>query len=248
MWYQNWHIQTLQLFGITIQVWGLMLAIASIVGWLLFDYNLLKRKIKFDSSWLVFGFVLAGIVGARLMQVAMDWDYYSQHGWEIVKVWHGGMASFGAIILSFGFLFGYLSRFDNQQKKEILDAAVGPLMICLAVARVGCFLINDHLGKVMSGTWGIYWWGEYRQPLILYYIGWNLLVFVILQILFSYKKIEGKLFPVMMIMYGLGRMMIDILFKDFEGDLNRYWLTIILSGLLILIGAIWLGWGKIRKK
>nr|HPH78774.1 hypothetical protein [bacterium] len=70
----------------------------------------------------------------------------------------------------------------------------------------------------------------------------------ILQILFSYKKIEGKLFPVMMIMYGLGRMMIDILFKDFEGDLNRYWLTIILSGLLILIGAIWLGWGKIRKK
>jgi prolipoprotein diacylglyceryltransferase len=50
--------------------------------------------------WLDVGLaaVLAGVVGARLLYVALEWDYFSDHTGAIVRLRTGGMAWHGALI------------------------------------------------------------------------------------------------------------------------------------------------------
>ncbi len=237
MWYWDIHIKTLDLFGLEIQVWGLLLAIGVFVGWTLFDYLLMKRKIKFDSSWLVVGVVFSGLLGARLLQIMLDWDYYSQNLIEVFYVWNGGMASFGAIVLIFLFLYLYFKKYVKSGVDDYLDAASVSLMSFLVFARIGCFLINDHFGNVTELSWGIYTMGEMRHPISMYYIINAFVIAAVLLYLYLKGKCKKKLFGIMMVLYGIGRTLIDVLFKDFMDDESRYWFLIAFTIVLTLSGV-----------
>ena len=64
----------------------------------------------FDTYWsflmkkaaakiFIFYLIIATVVGSRLGHVFFySWDYYSQNQSEILKVWHGGLASHGGAI------------------------------------------------------------------------------------------------------------------------------------------------------
>src|SRR5256886_15901218 len=43
--------------------------------------------------------ILAGLVGARLYEVAFNWDYYGRYPSKIIAVWEGGLAIHGGLIL-----------------------------------------------------------------------------------------------------------------------------------------------------
>ena len=60
--------------------------------------------------------VVAGIIGARLFHVIDRWDFYGQNPGQILAVWRGGIALYGAIITGFAGAYvyvwgrGYLAR------------------------------------------------------------------------------------------------------------------------------------------
>jgi len=56
---------------------------------------------------LAFWMIIAGIIGARIYHVFLEWGYYSQDYWSILKVWQGGLAIHGAIIA--GIVLGSLA-------------------------------------------------------------------------------------------------------------------------------------------
>jgi phosphatidylglycerol:prolipoprotein diacylglycerol transferase len=238
MWYESIHITSLNLFGLELQIWGLMLAIGVLAGWFLFDYNIQKKGIKFDSSWLALGTVVSGILGARFLQVIVDFDFYRQNLWEIFYVWEGGLASYGAIIFIFVYFYFYVRKYWSGDKKVFWDATSVSLMFALFFARIGCFLINDHFGKLSHVPWAIMGLGEFRHPITLYYVVNALAIFVVLLFLFIKNKWQGKLVGLMMVLYGLNRTLVDVFFKDFMGDDTRWWLTVGLGILLVLIGLI----------
>ena len=75
--------------------YGLAFAIGFIVG-----YSIVSKMFKHEGApeqWLgvlLCYVVVATIVGARLGHVFFyDWDYYSQHPADILKIWEGGLAS-----------------------------------------------------------------------------------------------------------------------------------------------------------
>ncbi len=236
MWYEKIHITELGIFGARVQVWGLMLAIGVLAGWFLFDFIMLKKRIKFDSSWLVLGIVISGIIGARLLQVMIDYQYYFDNPSEIVAVWNGGLTSYGAVISISLFVWWYVNRYYKFERKVFWDAMALSAMLGLFFARVGCFLINDHIGKIASLPWSIYVLGDFRHPIALYYALNALVIFAVMMFLFIRKIWSGKLIYLTMIVYGLNRTIIDIWAKDFVGDNVRFWLTIILGCLLAGFG------------
>lgn len=241
MWFEPHH--TIQFWGITIQVWGLMLAIGTILAWYLFDYNLIWRKIKLDSSVLILGFVLFALVGARFFQVILFWDYYRDNLWEIPKIWEGGLASYGAYFFGIGWLIYYVRR--QAQRNDILDAATVSALLGLALARFGCFLIDDHLGKPTNLPWAIWSNDELRHPISLYYFGSNMVLFAVSAWLFYQNKLRGQLLWWALICYGIIRVVIDILFKDFEGRSINMWGTYGASAIFVIIGIMVLS--KLRK-
>lgn len=234
MWYEP--IQTVNILGVNIQVWGLMLGIGSVAGWYLFDYNLWWRKIKFDSSWLVFGFIVTSLVGARLLHVVLHWGYYGQNWLEIHRFWEGGMASYGSIL---GLIYVFLFLYKSEKRQDILDAAAPALLLALFLARTGCFLINDHFGRLANLPWAINSLGDgMRHPISLYYLMAAGVAFVVFSYLYYQKKFPGRLLWLMLIIYPAYRVLLDIFFKEFQGDSVSYYATI-LTSLAIIIVAFW---------
>lgn len=85
---------------LSVRWYGLMFAIGFMAG-----YYIVARMFRHEGapeSWLgtlLIVLVLCTVVGARLGHVFFyEWDYYSQHPGEILKVWEGGLASHGATI------------------------------------------------------------------------------------------------------------------------------------------------------
>ncbi|MBU0648477.1 prolipoprotein diacylglyceryl transferase [Patescibacteria group bacterium] len=238
MWYHS--IQTFDLFGITVQVWGLMLAVGVILGWYLVDYNLWWRQIKHDTSWVVLCFVFSAIVGARLVHVLIEWDSYRNNLWSVLAVWQGGMASYGAIIFGFGFLAIYIFK-RVKERADFWDAAVTPLFLTLFLARTGCFMINDHLGKIANLPWSIVIWGESRHPISLYYMLIALFMFALSSWLYYQNLQRGRLIWLGLGVYALLRVLVDVVAKDFEGNMDSWYVTVWGGALMILVaGVLWM--------
>ncbi|MGO9456764.1 MAG: prolipoprotein diacylglyceryl transferase [Acidimicrobiales bacterium] len=71
-----------------------------------FAYAYFRRRLRhhgYPTDWLVGVFIwviVAAVVGARAMSVLSNLGYYGQHPGDIVAVWHGGLSSFGGLILA----------------------------------------------------------------------------------------------------------------------------------------------------
>jgi len=75
---------------------GLLLALGVIAwrGW--------RRAPEAAARWLdvAIAALAAGIVGARLLHVALEWDYFADHHAEIPRVWLGGLTWQGGLLLA----------------------------------------------------------------------------------------------------------------------------------------------------
>lgn len=141
---------------VTVRWYGLMFAIGFLVG-----YEIMTRIFKHEGApekWVGSLFVyvvIATIVGARLGHVLFyDWDYYSQHLGEIVKVWQGGLASHGGT-LGIMIAIWFYSRFVT--KKNMLwtfDRLVVPVGFVAALIRLGNLFNHEIYGGETTLPWG----------------------------------------------------------------------------------------------
>jgi phosphatidylglycerol:prolipoprotein diacylglycerol transferase len=244
MWYHA--VQTIDIYGVHIQVWGLMLAIGVILAWFLFDYNLLWRHIKHDSSWVMSGGIIAGLLGSRVLQIILDWNYYFRNPVKMLAIWEGGMASYGAYIFVFIFLFWYIKKYVKE-KTDFLEAAVGPMFLALSIARMGCLMINDHFGKLSSVPWAILSLGELRHPISLYYVIFDLGLFLFASWAFYKGSMKGYLFWLSIGLYGFLRLAIDLFWKDWQGNYPSFYGTILASVLFGVLGTFMV-WRILSKK
>ncbi|MFH1598424.1 MAG: prolipoprotein diacylglyceryl transferase [Patescibacteria group bacterium] len=236
---------------LTIQVWGLFLALAFLVSIIASGYELkrkgLQHRIILDLSvWVIIG----AIVGGRLFYVLNEWSRFQEQLVDIFKLWQGGMALYGGVIG--GSLAAWL--FIKRKKLKFgpyADAVLFTLPLGLFVGRIGCLMIHDHLGSVTTVPWGIEYLGQVRHETALYSLVLNLVLFIVLFFLRKAKfNFTGLVSSIFLIGYGLGRFVIDIFraqdlpFSDprFGGLTPSQYVSI----LLVIMG-IWL-WIRIKKQ
>jgi prolipoprotein diacylglyceryltransferase len=96
------------------------------------------------ARWLDVGIaaVLAGIAGARLLHVALEWDYFSGFRGEITKISLGGLAWHGALLAGVlaGLVVANLRRvpFRPWTDAVALVWPVGLIAAWIACRRAGC--------------------------------------------------------------------------------------------------------------
>lgn len=193
-------------FGLVkIQFWGLMLVLGFLVGLWLFRRQARKLNISdniiFDLALII---LISALVGARFLFVLNEWSYFSQNPIDIFKVWQGGMAFFGGLILAVFFGWLYLKK-KGIKFWLVSDIIVISLAIGEAITRIGCFFIHDHLGKITTVPWGIQYLGETRHETSLYSFISCLLLFILLLILKNknFGRKEGFLTGIYLVWYGL---------------------------------------------
>ena len=108
-------------------------------------YNISKEKI----SDMLFYTVLLGIIGARLYYVIFNLDYYINNPIDIIKVWEGGLAIHGGIIVGVIYLIYYTKK-NNLDTLLVTDICVPGLLIGQAIGRWGNFFNSEAHGPVTT--------------------------------------------------------------------------------------------------
>lgn len=160
----------------------------------------LENKNFFD--YLIY-IILIGIVGARLTYGIIYFNQFD-HWWQILEIWQGGMVSYGGFL--FGFLaFCYFFRQEKEQLKEWLDLGAIGLMLGIAIGRIGCFLNGDAAGVTSTAWYAI----NARIPTQLFESAWALILAIFGYYFWGRTRKPGLVFPVLIGLYGLGRLAID---------------------------------------
>lgn len=175
---------------------------------------------------LFFYIMIFGIIGARLYYVAFNWDYYSINLSSIYKIWEGGLAIHGGILVGILFVLFYSKKYKIRTFR-MLDILVPGVIIAQAIGRWGNFLNGEahggettlefltslHLPQFIID--GMQLNGIYYQPTFLYESIWCILGFIVLLIFRRLKHVKiGQTTGLYMMWYSVGRFFIEGLRTD----------------------------------
>ena len=239
---------------------GILMALGIITAVLITVY-LAKRAAISAEAVYVFAFfiVISGILGARLVHVLDDLDYYSHHLGKIPAFWEGGLAWYGGII--FGVLAMVIcAKVMKVSLGRFADAIAPGVVLGLAIGRIGCTINGDVCGSPTSLPWGITYthpdsypvqWGLLGakiHPAAVYEIIWCLIVFGVLWWLRGRLKPVGSLALIMVAMYSFGRFFLSWLRAEqveaaVLGPLHQAHII----SLILIVGAVaFLAYRKVR--
>lgn len=255
--YIHWNVspEIFTLGPFSIRWYGLLFAIGFLAG-----YYQGEKMFQFegiDPKWLesLFMYLLvATIVGARLGHVLFyGWDYYSQHPGEILKIWHGGLASHGGAIGIFLALIYWSKKVSKRSVIWVLDRVVVPVALVAALIRLGNLMNSEIYGVQTSLPWGFIFErnGETvpKHPTQIYESLSYLITYGAMLYFYWKTKMrnkEGFLTGLFFIMVFLSRFLIEFIKEDQEAfeatmSLNMgQWLSIpfVLGGVFLLIRAL----------
>ncbi len=253
----HWNVspEIFNLGPLSVRWYGLLFATGFLIGYYIGERMFLSEKV--NQKWidtLFMYIIIATIVGARLGHVFFyGWDYYSQHPGEILKVWHGGLASHGGAI---GIIIAMLLYSRLVTKRNVLwtiDRIVVPTALVGAFIRMGNLMNSEIYGVQTSLPWGFIFErnGETiaKHPTQIYEALAYLFSFAVLMFLYRRtraKNREGLLTGVFFVFIFLARFLIEFIKEDqeaFEADmaLNMgQWLSVpfILAGLFLILRAL----------
>lgn len=242
-----------RLFGMEVRWYGLLIALGLILAIVVSYLTARYRKFKADEiiNFAPFA-IIAGVIGARLLHVAVNWSYYSKNLSSIFAFRQGGLAIQGVIIGGFIALviFAKIRKIDLW---ELADCIVPSLALAQAIGRWGNFFNQEAYGRPTDARIGIFISPEnrlrgyesfdYFHPTFLYESIANLLLFIILMVLHVvFKKKENKvpngvIFNLYLIIYSLYRIFIESYRID-SSTIGSIKVVYIISGLTIIAAFI----------
>src|SRR3954447_3401481 len=192
-------------------------------------YFYLRRRTKLGAGaalpvdanlWLIVGCVMGAMVGSKILAwVESPWEYWSHRNTPLVLL--GGKTIVG------GLLGGWIGVELVKKKLGITratgDLFVFPLVMGIAIGRVGCFLtgLPDHTYGVHSALpWGVDFGDGPRHPTQLYEIGFVLLLGIALFFRARRAFPSGLLFRLFLCEYLIFRFAIEFIkprYKPFLG-------------------------------
>lgn len=198
---------------IAVHWYGILIAIAFVIGIWGSDRMVKSQGINEDAylSIVIFMIIFA-VIGARAYYVLFEWQDYVQHPFEIIAVWHGGLAVHGGILAGILTLF-IGCRYYKLRFWQIADILAPFLILGQAIGRWGNFFNQEAYGYAVSKVdvpWAMYIDGAYRHPTFLYESIWDFVGFLLLMFLSKKAKIkEGDLSVFYLVYYSIGRFFVE---------------------------------------
>lgn len=141
---------------ITVRWYGLAFAVGFIIG-----YNIVAKMFKHEGAqekWLgilLTFMVIATVIGSRLGHVFFyEWEYYSQHPSEILKIWEGGLASHGGTIANIIALLIFSWFIAKKTASWTFDKLVIPTALVAGLIRLGNLMNSEIYGAYTDMPWG----------------------------------------------------------------------------------------------
>ena len=248
------------IFGIHIYFYGVILALAIILGTFVADFIgtkffELKKEVIVDLSPYV---VIFGIIGARLYYCLLNYDFYLRFPTEILAIRHGGISIHGAIIGGFIGLVIFAIRHKYSIKK-LTDVIAVSLPLAQSVGRWGNFFNSEAFGLPTNLPWKLYIAPQYRpipyteneffHPTFLYE---SVLDFILFLILFNFAKNktlkkDGNLALCYLILYSCIRIFVEHYRIDSVCYIHGIPVAIVVSAGIIVLAVIALIYRSVKE-
>lgn len=205
------HLDVIHLGPISIQVWGLFVALGILAGASVSTWMAKRRGQDPNLIWdLTFWVIIGAMIFGRLFHIIYEPAFYFNSPIEFLKFWNGGMSVMGGFIGSviFGILFLRKRRVDIW---SYADTAIFGLPFGLFIGRIGCFLLNEHPGRFTNFFLGVKFPDGARHDLGLY-LSLNGLVLFCIFLLLAHRKVKvGTYIVVFLVWKGIARFLLDFL-------------------------------------
>jgi phosphatidylglycerol---prolipoprotein diacylglyceryl transferase len=188
-----------------IRWYGILIALALLIG-IVISYYIAKYRGQQPEEAINFApfSVVAGVIGARLLHVLVNWSYYGQHLSYIFAFRRGGLAIQGVML---GGVIALLI-FCKVRKLNFwiwADIMAPALLFGQAIGRWGNYFNQEAFGMPTSLPWGIYIDpinrpvayanSEFFHPTFFYEFIANLLLFGLLIVIHRLYKKRPDSFP-----------------------------------------------------
>lgn len=218
--------------GLTIYTYGFMINLGFIVTAILLYFE--AKKEEFDPLLVLealLASVVAGIIGTRLLYIALNWEFYSSRPISHIITNFDGLTFYG------GFFFGWFALYlwsiwRKVNFFQIADMFAPYLILGYAFGRIGCFLNGCCFGRASDLPWALPANAAdpiLRHPVQLYATVGALAIYFLLKIIQSKKPFTGFTLVSLFALYGTLRFITE--FFRFE---NPLWLNLTLAQLFSL--------------
>ena len=244
----------------TVYSYGFMLALAFVLGTVLAQARARRRKVSADLiTDLVFVILVSSIIGARVFYVAVNRQYYISDPLAVIKVWEGGLVFYGGFIAAF-FAAVWFIRKNGLSVGLVADIMAPSVALGIALGRIGCFL-NGCCYGALSERWGMAFPCADMPPVCSQQIADGLIapgaayslavlptqiysalfacaVFIALFRIERYKRFDGFLFWMFVLMYSAGRFVIEAFrYYDQSYMIGRLTVSQAVSAVLFIVAA-----------
>ncbi len=257
-----------EIAGFTIPFYGIILMSGALLAAFLATREAKRRGHDPEIVWDLFIWLLiAGIIGARLWHIftpspsaiaaGRTTIFYLTHPLDLINLRSGGLGIPGAVIGGAIALY-FFARKHGLRFSEWADIASPSLALGQAIGRWGNYVNQELYGAPTDLPWKIYIDPdhrlsgfqdyEYYHPLFLYESLWNLAnVFVLIWLTrrFAGRLKDGDIFLIYLIVYPVGRFLLDFLRLDaaMVGGINA---NQTIMAIVAVLSGVTLAWRHLR--
>jgi len=206
---------TFDLGPLSIQVWGLFVALGMLIA-LLVSIGRAKRlkgakshKITSENLYDIFIVVfIFGLLGSRLVFIL---EHLSE-GFaftDFINITKGGLSLYGGLIFAVIAVLIYL-KIKKLHFWQASDVIAPGLALGIGIGRIGDYLMGNHIGARTDFFLGTYFQGDLRHSPSLYSAITGFLLFIVLILLWPFiKRKEGSTAYLFIVLYAGARFLMD---------------------------------------
>jgi phosphatidylglycerol:prolipoprotein diacylglycerol transferase len=214
---------------LSLHTYGVLLALAFVAG--LWVASRQARRAGMDPGVvtdMAVYVLIAGLIGAKLMLLFVEWGYYSENPREIFSILQSGGVFYGGLLAALPVAWWYTRRhrLDPWATADVLAPGV---ILGQTIGRLGCFSAGCCYGRATSVPWAV----TFRNPLAarivgtpldvplhptqLYEAAATLLVFGVLMWMSRRQRFRGQIALAYIFLYSVARFVIEF----YRGDAAR---------------------------
>jgi phosphatidylglycerol:prolipoprotein diacylglycerol transferase len=245
--------------GWPVYAYGVLLAAAYLAGLQMAVVRARRRGLDGTKVMdLGIYLIIAALVGAKLMLVIVDFDYFRTQPKELLSLVRAGGVFYGGLIAALIAAIWLVRRYQFSLWTTA-DLFAPGIALGHVIGRLGCLMAGCCYGKPTGLPWGVVFTdpaaaanvgtplGIKLHPTQLYDAGAELIILIVLLVTERRgKPFPGRTFWLYMLLYAISRFVVEVYRGDERGTLmgvsTSQFVSIVIAPL-----AIWMLWRLSRR-
>ena len=246
-------ITLIEIFGLKIRSYGLMIAIGVIVASMLFTNKAKKNGYDEDSilNMIIFS-VIGGILGGKILFILTELKNIIQNP-KILLDFGYGFVIYGAIIGGGLTMYLYCKR-KRWNVLKLMDMVIPGVAIAQGFGRIGCFLAGCCYGAETTSKISVVFpegslapSGVHLHPTQIYSSIFDFTLGIILLYYAKKEKDSGKVVGAYLIIYSIGRFIVEFLRNDPRGNVGLLSTSQFIAIFTLIVGLTFFNINRVFK-